>query len=131
MWIAVLLAGCSLLGPTPGSSVNLQTASWRVNSIDGIAVAPDVRLILTFETGDMLAVTTPCRSVRVPYATDTDGSALSISPVGEPTINCEEHERQLHEALASSLSSVESWRIDAGDLVLDGPQPIGLGRIPR
>jgi hypothetical protein len=105
-------SACSLLEPA-AVRLDLRRTSWSVGAIDERPVGLRVPLLIRFDTPvpDSVTVVTGCRTATVPFAMDTDGSALSFERLPERPGSCAPELAAEDDALTRVLNGLQEWRV--------------------
>ena len=119
--IVPILAGCSV-GASPsaagGGVTELPGTSWTLVEIGGSAPAGDAKPTLVFGTDGTVTGNSGCNTFN--GTVTIDGSTIGFGPMATTRMACPEPAMSVESAYLAGLDAAATWRMDGGQLVLEG-----------
>jgi len=117
------VAACASNGGAAASeesgSADLPATSWTLVGIGGSEPAGDAKPTIAFApTGGTVSGNAGCNTFN--GAVTIDGSTITFGPLATTRMACPEPQMAVESAYLAGLAGARTWRMDGGQLVLEG-----------
>jgi len=123
-----ILAGCSSFAASPsaagGGVTDLPGTSWTLVEIGGSAPAGDAKPTLVFGTDGTVTGNSGCNTFN--GTVTIDGSTIEFGPLATTRMACPAPAMIVESAYLAGLDGASTWRMDGGQLLLEGATTLTL-----